>query len=264
MSETEAPPLYTFALGSLPLVVSIPHAGTWIPPEIEARLTAVGRQVVDTDWHVDRLYGFLADLDVTVITATHSRTVVDLNRGPDGAKLYPGQAETGLCPTESFAGDALYAGDPPDASEIGHRLQEYWQPYHEALQAALDHARKRHGFVHLLDAHSIAAEVPRLFEGRLPDLNIGSNDGASADPDLVARVALVAPDSSFTTVVNGRFKGGYITRHYGRPAGQVHAVQLEMAWSSYLDESQPSLWRPDLAAPLIETLKQIVTELLGT
>ena len=264
MSETEAPPLYTLALGSLPLVVSIPHAGTWIPPEIETRLTTVGRQVVDTDWHVDRLYGFLADLDVTVITATHSRTVVDLNRGPDGAKLYPGQAETSLCPTESFAGEALYAGDPPDGVEIARRLQDYWQPYHEALEASLADVRARHGFVRLLDAHSIATEVPRLFEGRLPDLNFGSNDGASADPDLVARLALVAADTPFTTVVNGRFKGGYITRHYGRPSEQIHAVQLEMAWSTYLDESDPSTWRPDLAAPLISALKQIVTELLRT
>ncbi len=264
MTVAGAPPLYTLAHGSVPLVVSIPHAGTWIPPEIHTHLTETGRRVVDTDWHVDRLYSFLAELDVTVLTATHSRTVVDLNRGPDGAKLYPGQMETGLCPTESFAGEALYAGDPPDRADIAARLEQYWRPYHDALEASLAQAQARHGFVHLLDAHSIASEVPRLFAGRLPDLNIGSNDGASADPALVERVATAASDSNFSSVVNGRFKGGYITRHYGRPAARVHAVQLELAWSTYLDEAAPALWRPDLAAPLIQVLQRIVRELLRT
>jgi N-formylglutamate deformylase len=257
-----APPLFTLREGGSPVLISIPHAGTYLPAEIAAALTAIGRAVPDTDWHVDQLYGFLADEDVTVITASHSRYVVDLNRSPSGGKLYPGQAETGICPAESFAGEPLYAGEPPDAAAIARRVATYWQPYHDALRGQIARLRARHGTVRVLDAHSIHGEIPRLFVGTLPDLNLGTNDGASAAPDLTAFVAATLAGQGFSHVVNGRFKGGFITRHYGRPDDGIHVMQLEMAWRAYLDESRPDRFDPERSAALIAVLRRVVQALL--
>jgi N-formylglutamate deformylase len=257
-----APPLFTVREAGSPVVVSIPHAGTYLPPDIAAALTPIGRAIPDTDWHVDRLYGFLAEMDVTVLTATHSRYVVDLNRSPAGGKLYPGQAETGICPTETFAGAALYAGEPPDAAEIARRVATSWQPYHDALQGQIARLRARHSAVRVLDAHSIHGEIPRLFAGRLPDLNLGTNDGASANPGLTAAFAATLAGHGFSHVVNGRFKGGFITRHYGRPDDGIHVMQLELAWRAYLDESRPDRFDPARAAPLIAVLRRVVDVLL--
>ena len=247
------------------LVVSVPHAGTYIPPEIAAEMTPIGRAAIDTDWHVDSLYGFLKERDATFIVATHSRNVVDLNRPPDGGKLYPGQAETGICPTETFDGDPLYIGNPPGPAARVRRVQTYWQPYHAALTAALARTRAVHGHAHLLDAHSIRTYVPRLFEGALPDLNFGTNDGAACTPSLAARVVQTAAGRGFSHVLNGRFKGGYITRHYGRPADGVNAMQLELAQSTYMDDSAAASNAPQFdaprAAPLIEVLHAVVAEL---
>ena len=261
--EERIGPTFLHRQGGSPLLVSIPHAGTILPPDIAARLTPAGRAMPDTDWHVDRLYGFLADLDVTVLTATHSRYVVDLNRAPGGGLLYPGQVETGICPTETFAGEPIYAGDAPDASEIAARVATYWQPYHDALKAEIARLRGLHGLVHVLDGHSIHGTLPRLFAGALPDLNVGTNDGASAGAALTARVMAAVAGHGFSYVLNGRFKGGAITRGYGAPEsgvsdGGVHVVQLEMAWRAYIDEADPARYDPDRAAPLIGVLRQVV------
>lgn len=253
--------LFRLRQGGSRLVVSIPHAGTFLPPEIAARLAPVGRRMVDTDWHVDRLYDFLPELDATVLIATHSRTVVDLNRAPDGGTLYPGQAETGLCPTETFAGEPLYSDEPPDAAEREARIARYWQPYHDALAGELARVKALHGSVHLLDAHSIASEIPRLFAGRLPDLNFGTNCGAACDAGLTARAMHAAQGSGFSMVLDGRFKGGAITRHYGHPASGVQAIQLEIAWCTYLDEDSPERFDSERAAPLADVLRRVAEAL---
>jgi N-formylglutamate deformylase len=246
----------------LPLIVSIPHAGTYLPPDIAAELTQTGRAMPDTDWHVDRLYSFLHEHDVTVLTATHSRIAVDLNRSPAGEKLYPGQAETAICPTESFAGAPFYRTAPPGEAEIASRVETYWRPYHAALQSQIARLRNVHGEVRLLDGHSIHGSIPRLFAGNLPDLNIGTNDGASASPTLTSAVEAAIAGSGFSHVVNGRFKGGFITRHYGAPHDGVHAVQLEMAWRAYIDEAKPAFFDPARAATLTAVLRRVVNALL--
>ena len=258
-----APPLYHLTRGDSALVISVPHAGTYLPEAIAQRLTPAGRAVVDTDWHVDRLVAFAGLLGATLLAATHSRTVIDLNRAPGGGKLYPGQVETSLCPIESFAGEPLYADAPPDAADIDARAVRYWQPYHDALQGELFRVKARHGAARLLDMHSIASRVPRLFEGRLPDLNIGTNDGKSADEFLVAAVVAAARQHpAFTMVVDGRFKGGAITRSYGKPAEGVHAIQIEIAQSAYMDESTPRLYDDDRARALTDALHSMAQAML--
>ena len=254
-----APAIFTHQAGRSPLLVSIPHAGTYVPPEIGTRFSPAGRDVPDTDWHVDKLYGFLAAQDVTMLTATHSRYVVDLNRAPNGVLLYPGQAETGICPTETFAGAPIYDAAPPDAAETAARVATYWQPYHAALRAEIDRLRTLHGVVHVLDGHSIHGTIPRLFAGDLPDLNVGTNGGASAGTALTKRVLAALSGQGFTHVLNGRFKGGAITRSYGAPALGVHVVQLEMAWRAYLDEAAPTHFVPARAAPLVDVLRRVTT-----
>jgi len=256
-------PLFHLTRGDSRLVISVPHAGTIIPDEIARLLTPVGRSVVDTDWHVDRLADFAPALGATLLVATHSRTVVDLNRAPGGGLLYPGKVETSLCPVETFAGDPLYDGDPPTPDEIAARTIRYWQPYHDALQAELARVKALHGRAHLLDLHSIASRVPRLFEGRLPDLNIGTNDGASADPLLTARIVEAAQASApLTMVLNGRFKGGAITRSYGQPAADVHAFQIETAQAAYMDEGDPQIYDAMLAARVRGFLRVCVEALI--
>jgi N-formylglutamate deformylase len=256
-----APPLFHLRPGRSRLVVSIPHAGTYLPPDIAATLTPTGQAVTDTDWHVDKLYAFVEALDVTTIVATHSRTVVDLNRGPDGGRLYPGQTETTICPTETFAGEPLYANQSPGADEIARRIETYWRPYHAALAANLARIKAAHGNAILLDAHSIRAAVPRLFAGTLPDLNFGTNDGASCN-SAIANQATDAAGHTFSRVLNGRFKGGYITRHYGQPHARIHAIQLEMAQHSYMDEERPEPYDAKMAARLIPVLRKVVEALL--
>lgn len=256
-------PLFHLTRGDSRLVISVPHAGTYMPDDIARILTPIGRSVVDTDWHVDQLAEFAPALGATLLVATHSRTVVDLNRAPGGGLLYPGKIETSLCPVETFAGAPLYEGAPPTAQDIATRTMRYWQPYHDALQAELARVKSRHGCAHLLDLHSIASRVPRLFEGRLPDLNIGTNDGASADPALVARIVAAAQASApLTMVLNGRFKGGAITRGYGNPAGDVHAIQIETAQAAYMDEGNTQIYDDVLAAPVRGFLRLCVEVLV--
>jgi N-formylglutamate deformylase len=251
--------LFRFRRGTSPLLVSVPHAGTHIPPELRVRLTAQALALPDTDWHVDRLYDFLDDLGASVLIATHSRYVIDLNRPPDNANLYPGQDTTGLVPVDTVARADIYrSGEVPGEGEVNTRRASYWQPYHEHLEREVRRIRAEHGYTLLWDAHSIPSRVPRFFSGRLPDLNVGTNSSASCAPSMEAAVFAAARRApSYSSVLNGRFKGGYITRHYGRPAERIHAIQLELSQRTYMDEPPPFEFRDDLAAqirPVIRTL----------
>ena len=244
--------------GTLPLIVSIPHAGTDIPEDISGLMShALSRR--DADHHVDRLYAFAQDLDATIIHSRISRTVIDLNRDPSGQSLYPGQATTGLCPDATFDNEPLYAaGAEPDAAEIERRRSAYFDPYHAALCQQIERLRALYPAIVLYDAHSIRSHVPRLFDGELPQFNIGTYDGASAGAALTQAIA--GDCSADSHVVNGRFKGGWITRHYGSPAGGIHAVQMELAIRGYADEagSWPPVWNADRAAPMQARLQTIL------
>lgn len=260
---------FTLQQGTAPLLVSLPHDGTALPDALAARVTAAARRVPDTDWHVARLYAFARELGASVITPRWSRYAADLNRDPQGQALYPGRSETALVPATTFAGEPIYAaGDAPDAAEIAARRQRWWQPYHDALAAELSRMRARHPRVVLWDGHSIKSHVPMFFEGRLPDFNLGTAGGASCSPELQDRLAAVlraradGGPGHYGHVVNGRFKGGYITRHYGQPATGVDAVQLEMAQAIYMDE-ETFEYRPRLAEPVQAILRELLETCLG-
>lgn len=253
--------LYDFQPGSTPLLVNVPHAGTELPAEIASRLSDRSRDLPDTDWHVRRLAEAAAGQGVSLLCARYSRYVIDLNRGSDDQPLYAG-ATTGLVPTENFDGSPVYGDKPPDEREVAERIEAYWRPYHDKLSAELEALRRRHGFVVLLDLHSIRSAIPRLFEGRLPDLNLGTFEERSCALDLQQQVAgLLAGAGGFSSVVNGRFKGGFITRHYGRPDAGVHALQLEISQACYMNESRPRDFDPAAARPLIAMLKQLIDRL---
>jgi N-formylglutamate amidohydrolase len=258
------PKLSSFAPGTSALLINVPHAGTYIPADLRQDMTPVAQTVPDTDWHVHLLYQFALEMGAGLMAATHSRYVVDLNRDPGDAALYPGADNTELCPTRSFANEEIYlAGQAPDASRIAQRRQDYWAPYHQALAAELERIKARHGYAILLDAHSIRSRVPRFFAGQLPDLNLGTADGRSCDGALQAAVLdMLQAAAGFSAVCNGRFKGGYITRHYGRPDEGVQALQLEMAQSCYMDEAAPFAWEPQRAQALFGALRSLVRRLL--
>ena len=225
--------------GTAPLLISLPHDGSEIPAAIAARMTESAHRAPDTDWHVSRLYGFARELGASMLAPRYSRYVVDLNRSPDDVSLYPGQNTTGLCPIVQFCGEPVYQdGEEPTPEEIASRVERYWQPYHAALRDELARIRALHGRVVLWEGHSIRGEVPFLFDGRLPDLNLGTAGGASCAPALQGRLeGVLAAQSRYDWVVNGRFKGGYITRNYGEPANGVDAVQLEISQRIYMDEA---------------------------
>ena len=251
--------VYSLHQGSVPLLVSMPHIGTNIPADLRAQYVPRALQVEDTDWHLARLYNFLGELGASVLMPTTSRYVIDLNRPPDDAPMYPGASNTELCPTRFFTGEPLYlSGQEPDATERARRRAVYWQPYHAALAAELQRLKALHGYALLWDAHSIRSEIPWLFEGRLPDLSIGTASGASADAALTgAVVQACGAYPQFSTAVNGRFKGGYITRHYGRPDQHIHAIQLEMCQSLYMQEAAPFAYdavRASRIQPLLEKM----------
>jgi len=249
--------------GETPLLVSAPHVGTHIPPQLAEDMTEAGRAVPDTDWHMDRLYDFARAMGAGLLLATHSRYVVDLNRDPHGKPLYPGADNTEVCPTSRFDRAPIYAeGKAPDQAAVAKRVERYWRPYHDVLDAELRRLRKRYGVALLFDAHSILSHVPRFFEGKLPDLNLGTGSGSSADPALIERVAQAMRSNAFTQVVDGRFKGGFITRNYGRPAEGYHALQLEMAQSVYMDEAPPWTYRADLAEKIQPVLKKMFEAML--
>ncbi len=251
--------------GDRPLLLAQPHVGIWLPEAVEARLTATGRARTDTDWHLDRLYADLLP-GATIVRARFSRYLIDPNRPPDDRSLYPGRNTTGLCPLTDFDGRPLYLeGKEPDAAECSARLADYWKPYHEAIDRQLARLRRRFDHVLLYDCHSIRSRIPRLFEGRLPDLNLGTNDRRSAHPLLIEtaqRVLAEAAGRGFTRVTDGRFKGGYTTRHYGRPAAGVSALQMELAQAAYMLEEPPWSWIEERAARLRPVLAGLLSALL--
>ncbi len=265
MSPRLPEPLFDYFPGDVPLVISFPHSGTYVPPELAARLTPEARDLPDTDWFVPQLYDFFRDLGAGVIRANHSRYVVDLNRPPDGTPLYPGQRETTVCPTESFRGEPLYAeGCIPTAAEIAERLQNHWHPYHDKLSAVIQDLVRRHGHCVLWDAHSIVSEVPALFEGRLPDLNVGTAGGRSCSPARLDRIVqALSSQKQFSFIVDGRFKGGYITRQYGNPAARIDAVQLEIAQCAYLAEARTPAFDAVRARPLNQLLRKLLQSVAG-
>jgi N-formylglutamate deformylase len=263
--QTNEPP-FRFRQGTRPLLISMPHVGTHVPPELAARFTDEGQRVPDTDWHLERLYDFADELGASVLVATHSRYVIDLNRPPDGASLYPGQRVTGLCPVDLFDDQPLYRdpADAPSEAEIAARREAIWQPYHAQLAQELARMKAAHGMAALWDAHSIRSVVPRFFEGRLPELNLGTADGASCSPVLAEQLlAIGSAASPYTTVLNGRFKGGHITRQYGNPAQGVQAVQLEMTQCSYMQESWPFDYLPDVAAGVQPHVRRMLEAVLA-
>lgn len=255
---------YTLHQGTAPLLVSLPHDGTALPEAIAAKMTEAGRRVPDTDWHVGKLYAFARELGASVIAPRWSRYVADLNRDPEGHALYPGRAETALVPIMTFAGEAIYAaGDEPAGREVARRKEKYWQPYHEALAGELERMRARHPRVVLWDGHSIRSRVPMFFDGQLPDFNLGTANGASCSPELQARLTDLlreradGGEGGYSHVVNGRFKGGYITRRYGRTSAGVEAVQLELAQYTYMDEDRFE-YRPERAAPVQDIIRALL------
>lgn len=239
-----------------PLVISFPHVGTEIPAEIP-----VQRILDDTDWDLPTLYNFAAELGATTLVPRYSRLVVDLNRPPDDKPLYAG-ATTGLVPTEAFDGRPLYT-NKPHATEIARRRDTYWRPYHDALRAQLDRLKEKHGSVLLWDAHSIDNAIPRLFDGTLPDLNIGTFEGRSCSAAIRGAVSMVAVrNDDYSHIVDGRFKGGYITRNYGRPGANVHAVQLELAKQTHLGDGSNAV-DEERAAKLRLVLRAMIEAALG-
>jgi formiminoglutamase len=243
----------------------MPHPGTGLPPEIDASLTDRGRLVEDTDWHMRPLYRPIEErFRPSVIEAKLSRYVIDLNRDPSGVSLYPGQATTELVPLTTFDGTSIWQV-PPDADEIARRRALYFQPYHDALAGEIARVKQRHGFCLLWDCHSIRSRIPRLFEGELPMLNLGTNGGASCAPGIQAAAELAMARTGLTHVSNGRFKGGWITRFYGRPADRVHAIQMELSLAGYLAaEDPPWTFAPNVARPLQQALEMIIAASLAS
>jgi N-formylglutamate deformylase len=265
---TDHPP-FRFRQGTRPLLISMPHVGTYVPPALAARLTDEARHVPDTDWHLERLYDFADELGASVLVATHSRYVIDLNRSPDGASLYPGQSVTGLCPVDTFDDTPIYAAgavpdDFPDDAEIAARCDAVWHPYHAKLTEELARIKAQHGVAALWDAHSIRSVLPRFFEGKLPDLNLGTGKGIACHPALAQTLLGIAETATgYTGVLNGRFTGGYITRHHGQPAQNVHAVQLEMTQSSYMQEALPFDYLPNVAAGVQPHVRRMIEAVLA-
>lgn len=230
--------IFSLHRGSVPLLISLPHDGVEIPASLAATMTRTARRVPDTDWHVAQLYAFARELGASMLVPRFSRYVVDLNRSMDDTSLYPGQNTTGLCPLLQFSGDRIYeSGHEPDRAAVSSRVDTYWRPYHQALREEIRRLLAMHGRVVLWEGHSIRSVVPFLFDGRLPDINIGTANGASCAPRVRARITgVLEAQVDYRFVVDGRFKGGYITRHYGDPINAVDAIQLELAQATYMDE----------------------------
>ena len=255
---------FTLHPGTTPVLVSMPHVGTAIPDSLRHRYVERAWATEDTDWFLDRLYAFVKDMGASLIVPVESRYVIDLNRPSDNQPMYSGQNNTELCPSRFFTGDPLYReGMTPSDEEVRERVATYWQPYHDALQAETQRLRALHGHAVLFDAHSIKGELPWLFEGALPDMNLGAVNGQSCDPSLRAKLVQVfASQSRYSHVVDGRFKGGHITRHFGRPAHGVHTVQLEMSWRAYMQETLPYVWHEERAAAVTPLLRSLVQTMI--
>jgi formiminoglutamase len=262
------PSWLTVTQGTGPLLVSIPHTGTDLAG-LEDRLVSPWLGRCDTDWWIEKLYDFAASLGATVVRTGISRTVIDVNRDPSGASLYPGQTTTTLCPTETFQDEPLYKeGEEPGPDEIDQRREKFFAPYHGALQDEIDRLRGMHERIVLYDCHSIRSVLPRLFDGTLPVFNLGTNDGASADPALQQAVTEILAETGKTFVVNGRFKGGWITRHFGQPESGVHALQMELSCRGYMREpaepSTPGNWPAPYDAHYAASIRATLTNILET
>ncbi|MCP4432258.1 MAG: N-formylglutamate deformylase [Gammaproteobacteria bacterium] len=246
-------------IGQSPLLLAQPHGGNWIPDKLLNRLNSLGREKSDADWHIAKLYEGLVD-EATIVSTPVHRYVIDMNRNPSDESLYPGQNTTALCPTSTFDGQAIYLpGQEPDSEEIETRLRLYHQPYHQLLLQQLERIRQKHGYVILYDCHSIRSEVPFLFEGKLPDFNIGSNNTTTCDAAIQQLVEAVCDSQQhYSRVSNGRFKGGWTTRHYGNPQAGYHAIQMELAQCNYMQESPPWTYLPEKADQLRDVLKSIL------
>lgn len=249
-------------LGDSPLVLGLPHTGSFVPEDIRQHLNATGRSLADTDWHIDRLYDGLID-NVTTVRATFHRYVIDANRDPSGISLYPGQATTGLVPLTDFDGQNIW-GKVPDADDLDIRRQQFHAPYHHALASEMQRIKDIHGFAVLYDCHSIRSEIPFLFDGILPDFNIGTNLGATCAPEIEANTwAHCKAASAYRSVLNGRFIGGWTTRHYGRPADGFHAIQMELTQSAYLAaEAAPWTYNTAKATRLRVVLRDILASIV--
>ncbi|WP_422384093.1 N-formylglutamate deformylase [Roseibium album] len=249
--------------GDGPLVLGVPHSGTYIPEDILERLNSLGQKRADTDWHVDRLYSDLLP-GATMVRANFHRYVIDANRDPEGVSLYPGQNTTTLCPTTDFDGKPIYhEGQEPNAGEIESRRLAWHAPYHAALRAELERVRAKHGVAILYDCHSIRSVVPFLFEGTLADFNTGTNNGVTCAPEFETAVFDRTRNADgYSAVLNGRFKGGWTTRHYGRPSEGFHAIQMELAQKTHLaTEDLPFDYDADKARRLRSHLKDILAAL---
>lgn len=253
-----------FKQGRTPLLISMPHAGLRLTPAVEAGLIPEAQSLPDTDWHIPTLYDFAEELGASTLSAQYSRFVIDLNRPSDDKPLYAG-ATTGLYPATLFDGVPLFLeGQAPSDEERVTYLQKIWGPYHRQLQEELARLKAEFGYALLFDAHSIRSVIPHLFDGKLPDFNLGTFNGAACDPALAGRLeAVCAGHPQYTHVLNGRFKGGHITRHYGNPAQDIHAVQLELCQSAYMEEVEPFRYRPDLAEPTRVVLRQLLEQMLA-
>ena len=248
---------FQFKEATVPVLISIPHNGSLIPAGLASQMTEIGRTSTDTDWFLDRLYDFAGGLGAGVLCASYSRYVIDLNRGLSDESLYPGQTTTGLFPTTTFDGEPLFCSDRLDA-EKESRIDQIWQPYHACLQDELRRMREQFGSVVLFDAHSIASRVPRLFDGQLPDLNFGTNHGATCDSSLSDTLRrTVEPAGAYSHVFNGRFVGGHITRQYGNPTSGIHSVQLELSQATYLNEADKT-WSAEKAQRVCVVLRSVV------
>ena len=264
-----APPWLKVERREAPLIVSIPHAGIDLGA-YEPRFESAWLARRDADWHMPELYAFAASLGATLVTTRLSRSIIDVNRDPSGASLYPGQATTELCPTTTFDGDPLYReGAAPDPAEVAERREAYFAPYHAALAEEIARLRRSHGRVALYDAHSIRSRIPRLFEGELPQFNLGTDSGRACSPALRERLAAILDESGLSTALDGRFKGGWITRSFGRPDDGVEAVQMELGCRGYMAEPErvdpanwPTAYDPERAAVILPTLRRTLQALL--
>jgi N-formylglutamate deformylase len=260
-----APEVFTLHRGTTPLLVSLPHVGTTIPETLKADYAPRAAESEDTDWHLDRLYAFAGEMGASLLVPRMSRYVIDLNRPPEDTPMYPGVNNTELCPTHFFTGEPLYVeGRAPSRDAVQQRVAAYWRPYHDALRQELDRLKAQFGYAILFDGHSIKSELPWLFEGQLPDLNLGTVDERSCAPSLREQLQKVLDaQRTFSHVVDERFKGGYITRHYGRPEQNVHAVQLEMCWRCYMTEAAPYAYDATHAAIVQPVLRGLIEAMLA-
>ncbi len=255
---------FNFIKGNSPLLISSPHSGSFIPEDIAKNMTSLGRASTDSDWHVDELYGFSIEMGASLLSATHSRYVIDLNRPHDDQNLYPGQDTTSLAPVDSFTKESLYLSTNPTEAEVELRVQKYWQPYHDKIASTLAEIKKEFGYALLWDAHSIRSEVPRFFQGKLPDMNLGTANGSSCANEL-AQVLLddARGQTDFSYDLNGRFKGGHITRHYGNPKQNIHVVQLEQSQLTYMNEDSPFNLMDEKVAGCTPLLKKFIETMIG-